>query len=127
MENQNSKQTATDFCTKCGSELSPNTNFCVKCGTPKYQTSNIQPHKVSYQPLILFHNKTTRTLNIISTIYYVLAGISLLVAVLAIIASLTGEPSIEIFLCALVIAAASFTQGVLFSAIADIYDAVTNK
>ena len=123
MENQNINQTTQDFCTKCGNELSPDTKFCVKCGNPRFQ-STAQPQ---YYPPIPVRNKTTRTLNIISTVWFVFTGIALFVAVLAIIVSLTGEPSMEVFLYAIVCAGTSFAQGILFTAIKDIHNIIVNK
>lgn len=119
----NNQTKIATFCTKCGNELSPNSRFCTKCGEATINTTTFQ----SPRPLVSPQNKTTRTLNVISTIYYVFTGIALLAMIMAMIASLTGEPSIEIFLSALAIATSCFFQGILFSAIADIHNAVVGK
>lgn len=123
MENQNINQTTQDFCTKCGSQLSPDTKFCVKCGNPRFQ-STAQPQ---YYPPIPVRNKITRILNIISIIWFVFTGIALFVALLAIIVSLSDEPSMEVFLYAIICAGTSFSQGILFTAIKDIHNVIIGK
>lgn len=126
MNNENNTRNVTQvFCTRCGNQLSPEAKFCTNCGNSKNSTTTFQPRTIPYVQSRHHIKRKTKILEVISTTYYVFTGLSLFLVIIAVIAAFAGAGmAFQLFFAALTLATASFFQGILFSAIADIHKTI---